>query len=115
MSIAFIPTKVHGIIDYTVGSLLTSSPLFDKGSKETAILMGQGVVATAYSLFTNYEAGASRKIPMRTHLALDVLSGILIAGAPYLFNLKKKSQIPFLAIGLFEIATALLTKDEPEE
>ena len=110
-----LSTKVHGAIDYAVGTLLTSTPFFAEDSPESAILATQGITATTYSLFTDYELAVARKIPVKTHLALDIVSGAFLVAAPWLFNLDKKSRIPFVALGLFEITTALLTKPEPED
>ena len=113
----FIPTKVHGVIDYTVGSLMTSSPLMGvKGSAEKAIPVALGIGATAYSLFTDYELGAVRALPMKAHLTLDVLSGAFLLASPLIFkNMDRKAKISFVALGLFEIAASLFTKTEPEE
>lgn len=113
----FIPTKIHGAIDYTVGSLMTSSPLLGvKGSIENAIPVTMGIGATIYSLFTDYEMGAVKTIPMKTHLTLDIMSGAFLLASPFIFkNMDKKAKISFAALGLFEIAAGLFTKLEPEE
>ena len=112
----FIPTFAHGVIDYTVGTLMTSSPLMNvfKGKKEQSILFAMGSGATIYSLFTNYELGAVKKLPVRWHLNFDILSGAFLAASPWLFKLKKESQVPFVLLGLFEISAGLLTKTEPD-
>ncbi|HEX8547786.1 MAG TPA: hypothetical protein VF691_12545 [Cytophagaceae bacterium] len=108
----FIPTFAHGVIDYTVGSLMTSSPLMNifEGKKEQSVLFLMGSGATVYSLFTDYELGASRKLPVKWHLGFDILSGAFLAASPWLLNLSKKAQIPFVLLGLFEISAGLLTK-----
>ena len=113
----FIPTKVHGAIDYTVGSFMTAAPLLGvKGSAEKAIPVTLGIGATIYSLFTNYELGAVKVLPMKAHLTMDVLSGAFLLATPLLFkDLDKKAKVSFVALGLFEIAAGLFTKIEPEE
>ncbi len=113
----FISTKVHGAIDYTVGSLMTSSPLLGvKGSIENAVPVTLGIGATIYSLFTDYELGAVRTLPMKYHLALDIMSGAVLCATPLIYKkMDKKAKISFVALGLFEIAAGIFTKLEPEE
>ena len=75
----FIPTKIHGYLDYMMGLLLIASPwLFDfaDGGAKQWIPVILGVSAIIYSLMTDYELGASRTISMPTHLMLDLVSGI---------------------------------------
>lgn len=112
----FIPTLAHGVIDYTVGTLMTSSPLMNifEGKKEQSLLFLMGSGATAYSLFTDYELGALRKLPVKWHLSFDILSGAFLAASPWILKLSKKSQIPFVLLGLFEISAGLLTKTKPD-
>lgn len=113
----FIPTKVHGVLDYTVGGFIAASPWifrFAKGGAETMVPLVAGKGAVVYSLLTDYEWGVKRVIPMRTHLMLDLASGVLLAASPWLFRFLKKVWLPHLVMGLFEIGAALLTKEEPE-
>lgn len=112
----FIPTKVHGYLDYLVGALLIAAPwLFDfaAGGAETWIPVALGAAAILYSLFTNYELGVSKTISMRTHLMMDLLSGILLAASPWLFGFADYVWGPHLILGLFEIGAALTTRREP--
>lgn len=140
MTMRFIPTKVHGMLDYVTGTLMSTSPLYLKGLKKDSdmtqgvnenismdqmatmvkkaqprqiIPMAMGTAASVYSLFTNYELGAVKKIPMRVHLALDALSGAFMAAAPWIFGFYKKSWVPFVAMGVFEIGAALFTQLDP--
>lgn len=112
----FIPTRVHGYLDYIVGAFLIALPwLFDfaAGGAETWIPVALGAAAIIYSLLTDYELGASKIISMRTHLTLDLLSGILLAASPWLFGFADYVWSPHLILGLFEIGAALMTKREP--
>ena len=112
----FIPTRVHGILDYLVGALLIAAPwIFDfaAGGAETWIFVALGAGAIAYSLFTNYELGISRTISMRTHLLLDTLSGVLLAASPWLFGFSDYVWEPHVIFGILEIGVALMTKREP--
>jgi hypothetical protein len=112
-----IPTKIHGILDYLVGALLIASPwLFDfaDGGAKQWIPIVLGVSALLYSLMTNYELGASKTISMRTHLMLDLVSGIFLAASPWLFGFADEIYLPHLILGLFEIGASLMTKREPD-
>jgi len=68
-----------------------------------------GVATLVYSLLTRYELGVVKLIPFRTHLWLDVISGIFLAFAPWAFELVGKSYVLFLCIGIFEVIVALFT------
>src|SRR5687767_4416014 len=112
----FIETKTHGYLDYLMGALLIASPwLFDfaMGGAETWIPVILGAGAILYSLFTDYELGASRQISMRTHLTLDLMSGALLAASPWLFGFADEVWQPHLILGLLEIGAALFTKTVP--
>jgi hypothetical protein len=113
-----IPTRIHGMLDYLVGALLVAAPwLFDfnRGGAETWVPVVLGVGAILYSLFTDYELGVVRTIPMPTHLALDVGSGILLALSPWLFGFADRVWQPHLIVGLIEIVTPLMTRRVPSD
>ena len=111
----FIPTKIHGFLDYLVGALLIASPWifnFDRGGAATWIPVILGASAILYSLFTDYELGAFRKLSMRTHLTLDLLSGILLAASPWIFGFDDYVYLPHLILGILEIGASLMTKQQ---
>lgn len=113
----FIPTRVHGILDYLVGALLAASPWlfgFDRGGPETWVPVALGAGAILYSLVTDYELGLYRGISMRTHLALDMASGLLLAASPWLFGFSDHVWMPHLVFGLIEIATPAMTQTHVE-
>jgi hypothetical protein len=112
----FIPTKIHGYLDYLMGALLIAAPwLFDfaDGGAETWVPVILGAGAIIYSLMTDYELGATNAISMRTHLTLDLMSGILLAASPWIFGFSDYIWEPHLILGLLEIGAALMTKREP--
>jgi hypothetical protein len=114
----FIPTKIHGYLDYIVGLLLIAAPwLFDfaRGGAETWVPVILGAGAILYSLFTDYELGISRRLPMPTHLTLDLLSGVLLAASPWIFGFADYVYLPHLILGILEIGASLMTKRQPED
>ncbi len=113
-----IPTRVHGMMDYLVGALLVAAPWlfdFDRGGAETWVPVVLGAGAILYSLFTDYEMGAVRRLPMPTHLTLDMASGVLLAISPWLFGFSEIVWAPHLLIGIIEIATAMMTQRVPAD
>jgi hypothetical protein len=114
-----IPTKVHGVLDYVTGGALLAAPelfrLKDVPASAAAPRVA-GAAAGAYSLLTDYELGAARVIPMRAHLALDAMSGVLLAASPWLLGYAKAGRrywLPHVAVGAMEVAVALISKDAP--
>lgn len=111
-----ISTRVHGLLDYSVGLLFVLVPWifgFAQGGVETIIFVALGMGALLYSLVTNYEWGLFKIIPMRAHLALDCLSGVLLIASPWLFGFADQVYVPHLLFGLFEIAVASMTEKLP--
>jgi hypothetical protein len=115
--VRFIPTRVHGMVDYGMGVLLIVAPWllgFAAGGAETWVPVILGAAAIGYSLFTDYELGLVRKIPMGTHLGLDLGSGVLLAASPWLFGFAGLVYLPHLILGLVEIGAALTTHKTPD-
>ncbi len=103
-------------MDYLMGLLLIAAPWlfgFADGGAETWVPVVLGAGALVYSLMTDYELGASRTISMRTHLTLDLLSGILLAASPWIFGFADYVYGPHLVLGIIEIGAALFTKRHP--
>lgn len=110
-----ISTKVHGMVDYGTAGLLLSTPLLldtDGFGAEKIVPMSLGGMTLLASLCTDYELGVLPLIDMKTHLALDVMNGMLLAASPFLFGFSKKTWLPHVLMGLSEIATALTTQTE---
>ncbi len=114
----FIPTRVHGMLDYIVGLLLIAAPWlfgFADGGAETWVPVILGAGAIVYSLFTDYELGIVRSISMPLHLGLDAMSGILLVASPWLFGFADFVFVPHVVVGLVEIVAAATTERVPGE
>jgi hypothetical protein len=108
----FISTKVHGILDYLMGALLMATPWllgFDDNTLITWIPVILGGSTVFYSLFTNYEPGLIKLLPMPLHLIIDFLSGLLLATSPWLFDFADQLYLPHLVLGLTEIVVTLFS------
>jgi hypothetical protein len=108
----FIPSRVHGILDYVVGVLLIFAPRilgFQNGGPEDRIPVILGIATLIYSLLTRYELGLIKVIPFRVHLTLDFLSGVFLAISPWMFGFSERVWVPHLLVGLFEIGAAMMS------
>ena len=112
----FLTTRIHGTLDYLLAALLIAAPWllgFARGGAETWMPVILGLTLAGYSLLTDYELGAVRRIQMPLHLWLDAGGGLLLALSPWLFNFDQHVWVPHVAIGLLEIGAAFLTDTIP--
>jgi hypothetical protein len=111
----FIPTKIHGIIDYIWGVFFSLSPwIFNYSFNRTATLVAVvfGVGAIVYSVFTDYEGGLVRKISINTHLTFDLISGIVLMLSPFILNFREEIYLPHLLFGGFSVIASLTTQKQ---
>jgi hypothetical protein len=101
------------MMDYAMGVLLLASPYlfgFATGGVKQWLPMALGLAMLGMSLLTRYELGAIHLIPMPAHLAVDGLSGALLAVSPWLFGFSGVVFLPHLILGLIELGTSLITE-----
>ena len=109
----FVPTRVHGVVDYRSAGVLIGAPILFGSTKKDArtwLPVALGIGTIAYSALTDYELGVVRVIPMPVHLALDAANGALLAASPWLFGFAEEVATPHAVFGLFEIGASLITK-----
>lgn len=107
-----LSTRLHAKTDYITGILFFASPWifgFTEIVPATWTVIAVAVTALTMSLFTDYEGGIVRSLPMRIHLIIDFASGGLVAVSPWLFGFADEVYVPHLVIGLFEVFASLLT------
>jgi hypothetical protein len=111
----FLPTRIHGFLDYLMGVALVVVPLaFDFGAGPQTwlpVLLGGGAII--YSLLTDYELGVVPLISMSAHLVLDGLGGLLLAASPWVFGFAEFIWIPHVVFGLAEVGAAIFTQTRP--
>ena len=107
-----IPTTVHGVLDYMTAGLLFALPrVLGWGKCPTRVFDVAASGAVAYSLFTKYELGAVKVLPMKAHLAMDAMSGAALIGAAALMDEEDTDVRATMAgMGAFEIAAALMSQ-----
>jgi hypothetical protein len=99
-----------------MGAVLIAAPWilgFADGGGETWVPVILGVSMISLALVTKYELGLYRWISMRTHLTIDLISGVLLAASPWLFFFSDYVWEPHLVLGGLEIGAALMTKRYP--
>jgi hypothetical protein len=114
----FIPTIVHGLLDYLYVVLLLFIPYifnFSSNDADSYVLDIAASAVLVYSLFTNYELGFFKSIPMRTHLLFDLILGIVIAVSPWIFGFADKIYLPHLFLGLFSIVASVFSKTSSKQ
>ena len=117
----FIPTRIHGFLDYIVGAVLIAAPWIFQFSEHTAatvvpIVLGVGLIL--YSLLTDYELGAIRVFPMTVHNIFDILAGGLLAASPWIFGFADETAnvwVPHLLAGIAAVGLGLVTEQHPRD
>ncbi len=112
----FIPTKFHAPLDYIVGVALIVAPWifrFDENTAATVVPIVLGIGLIAYSLFTNYELGVWKVVPMAVHNLFDIGAGAFLALSPWLFGFADEGAnvwLPHVVVGLAAVFLGLTTK-----
>lgn len=111
-----LSTRIHGMLDYLIAPLLVALPFIvgfnDRGPMQwTMIVAGAG--AGLYTLFTDFETGLVRVLPMSVHLWLDALAGLALAVSPWVLGFENRVWVPHVVAGLGEIMVAVVTDTVP--
>ncbi len=111
-----INTKVHGFHDYFTWLLLLVSPWlfrFANGRAEMWIPVALGVFTLLLSLITDYEFGLFKMISMKTHLAVDIATGLFLTISPWLFGFSDRVYLPHVFIGVLQLLVAFMSQTIP--
>ncbi len=112
-----IPTKVHGVLDYLVGISFIILPWilgFNEYGNQTAIMVALGMFTIAMSVFTRYEMGVWKKIPMSMHLTLDAVVAITLVASPWLLGFADEVYIPHVVLGVTELLVVIMSSSKSE-
>lgn len=116
-----ISLRVHNIFDYIIGVALIISPgifgFFEiEPARNVFVTLGGGLIG--YSLFTKYRYSIVKLIPLGLHMTLDVLSGLVLMTAPWLFDYRAFLTGGHLTVhfifGLGAIGLVALTRSRTE-
>lgn len=121
-SIRFLPTSVHGVLDYIVGIALIAAPwIFGfayVGGAAVIIPIVLGIALIVYSLVTRYEWGIPgiKFLPMPYHLVIDFLAAVFLAASPWIFGFASRPLnvwLPHLVVGIAVILVVLVSQPHP--
>lgn len=113
-----IPAKLYAVVDYLFGMVAILAPWllgFNLLLRPTALLITIGALTLVLSLFTNYEGGVIKTLPMRSHLTFDLSLGIVLVLSPRLFAFSNAIKLRHLAVGVFDIVASLLSKHNQQK
>lgn len=120
--IRFLPLKVHNALDFIVGIALIAAPwLFgfsEVGGAAVILPVAIGAASIVLGLITDgYGFAIVRIIPVKIHLMIDFLAGVLLAVSPWLFGFADEDSnawAPHLAVGVALIIVSLVTQTVPQ-
>src|SRR4051794_24805392 len=110
-----IDSTLHGVTDYTVGTLLmTAFPkIVDvEGTESAKQIRASGAFHAGYSTITAYPTGIVKLLPFKAHLALDALGAVALAATPFVTGQYKRGRrqwVPHVALCAFELSSLLMS------
>jgi hypothetical protein len=110
-----VDATLHGVTDYTVGSLLlTAFPRLARieGTRSARQIRTAAAIHAGYSTVTDYPLGLVKLLPYRAHLALDALGAVALGATPFLtgqFAKGRRCWVPHVALAAFELGSLALT------
>jgi hypothetical protein len=117
----FISTKAHTVIGLVVGALLIVAPYllgFSDNTAATVVPMIIGAFIILNELITTSPLSLVKLIPMKMHIILDVVTGLVLAISPWLFGFFSVENpiqwVPHLVVGIMVMGYALLTTTADE-
>ena len=109
----FIPTYSHAVIDYILVIVLLIGPFISEfdfsGMAATICFISSGIVALL-SILTASEGGLIRIIPMKIHLAIDILLGIFLIASPFILRFSSQTYFFHIFIGIIILGSAIYTR-----
>ena len=121
-SIRFLPTSVHGVLDYIVGIALIAAPWIFQfayvGGAAVIVPIVLGIALIVYSLVTRYEWGIPgiKFLPMPYHLVIDFVAAVFLAASPWIFGFASRPLnvwLPHLVVGIAVILVVLVSQTHP--
>jgi hypothetical protein len=112
-----ISLKVHGILDYAGGLLITFSPWlfgFAKfGGAALFLPVCLGSMQLVMAVFSNHPLGLFKVFPMQLHLIIDMIVGVILIAAPLFYGFYQFVFFPHMLLGMISFFAGLLTKHSP--
>lgn len=117
----FLPTTLHGSIDYLWSVALLLSPWLvgfagDRVAFWTALVLAVGGIG--YSLLTDYELGLVKVIPVPVHLILDAIAGFGLVAIAWTVVEAGPARSTLSLFGIVALIASLITRtrsDSPRQ
>jgi hypothetical protein len=110
-----IDSTLHGVTDYTVGTLLMSAlprAADIENTRSGRQIRTAGAIHAGYSTITDYPLGVLKLMPYKAHLALDAVGALALAATPFVtgeFAKGRKHWVPHVALCAFELMSLAMT------
>jgi SPW repeat len=107
-----VSARVHGVLDYaTVAAFLNAPMVFGFHGNPAAIVYWLAGIHLLMTGCTDFPLGVFRWIPFRIHGVIELLAGIFLLVAPWVFDFAAEPAARnfFLAIGVVVLVVAALT------
>lgn len=113
-----IPTKAHAVMDYGSSIILLIGPwilLFEDNAEAKYAFVFAGAFILLQSLFTNYEGGLVKVIPVKFHLFMDVVLGLALLSSPWVFGFAEQTWLWHVLMGGMSVFAGLFTSTKIPE
>jgi hypothetical protein len=110
-----IDATLHGVTDYSVGTLLMT--VFPKlagieGTRSARQIRISGAAHAGYSTMTDYPLGVVKALPFQVHLGIDAIGALVLAATPFVtgqFREGASQWVPHVGLALFELSSLAMT------
>lgn len=112
---SIIPTHWHAFLDYIMAFTLLGGPwvfTFHESFDATIVSLWSGAAIVILSVFTRYEGGLMRKIPLEFHLNIDIVLGLFLIISPFLFDFSEGGYSFHIVIGVILLGAGIFTKSQ---
>lgn len=110
-----IPLRMHAALEPVVAIVLIAAPWifgFNDVGSSTAVSIAVGAIMLVAGMSTRWRWSLVKLIPLRTHFMTDLLLGVILIVAPFVFGDSNRGDATrFLVImGVLELGVALMTR-----
>jgi hypothetical protein len=115
-----IPLNAHAALEPFIALLIIAAPwLFGFSAVDEAkvVCIAVGVIILIAGSITDWRLSLARVIPLRVHMATDLLLGAVLILAPFVLGFSERGDATRFTViaGALEILTALATRWDPLE
>src|SRR5215207_2051601 len=110
-----IDSTLHGVSDYSVGTLLmTAFPKLAgiERTRSAKQVRGAGAIHAGYSGLPDYRLAGIKAIPYKAHLAIDAIGALALAATPFVTGQWRKGTsqwVPHMGLSLFELGSLAMS------